>query len=178
MRRSARWIAVLAVVGIVAAACGGNGGDEPTSSATADGGDIPTGGTVRIAVSSEPASAAFDPAKEYYQLSFEILKCCLARTLYATNGKPVDEGGAELRPDIAADLPTVSEDQLTWTFPIKQGVMYSPPFEDVEVTARTSSARSSEGPTRRRAPTATASTTRPSKGSTTSARATPIRSRA
>ncbi len=136
MRRSARWIAVLAVVGIVAAACGDNGGDEPTSSATADGGDIPTGGTVRIAVSSEPASAAFDPAKEYYQLSFEILKCCLARTLYATNGKPVDEGGAELRPDIAADLPTVSEDQLTWTFPLKQGVMYSPPFEDVEVTAQ------------------------------------------
>jgi peptide/nickel transport system substrate-binding protein len=136
MRRSARWIAVLAVVGIVAAACGGNGGDEPTSSATADGGDIPTGGTVRIAVSSEPASAAFDPAKEYYQLSFEILKCCLARTLYATNGKPVDEGGAELRPDIAADLPTVSDDQLTWTFPLKQGVMYSPPFEDVEVTAQ------------------------------------------
>jgi ABC-type transport system substrate-binding protein len=90
---------------------------------------------VRLAVSSEPASAAFDPAKEYYQLSFEILKCCLARTLYATNGRPVDEGGAELRPDIAADLPTVSDDQLTWTFPLKQGIMYGPPFEDVEVTA-------------------------------------------
>ncbi len=136
MRRYARWIAVLAVLGIVAAACGGDGGgDEPTTSPTADGGEIPRGGTVRIAVSTEPSSAAFDPAKEYYQLSFEILKCCLTRTLYATNGKPVDEGGAELRPDIAADLPTVSEDALTWTFPLKQGVMYSPPFEDVEVTA-------------------------------------------
>ena len=54
--------------------------------------------------------AAFDPAKEYYQLSFEILKCCLARTLYATNGKPVDEGGAELRPDIA-----LAQKHLGWS---------------------------------------------------------------
>ena len=30
----------------------------------------------------------------------------------------------------------ISEDELTWTFPLKQGVMYSPPFEDVEVTAQ------------------------------------------
>ena len=30
----------------------------------------------------------------------------------------------------------MSEDALTWTFPLKQGVMYSPPFEDVEVTAQ------------------------------------------
>lgn len=135
MSRYVRWIAVLAVLGVVAAACGG-GGDEPTSSATADTGDIPTGGTVRIGVSSEPASAALDPAKEYYQLSFEILKCCLARTLYSTNGKPADEGGTELRPDLAADLPTVSEDGLTWTIPIKQGVTYGPPFEDVEITAQ------------------------------------------
>jgi peptide/nickel transport system substrate-binding protein len=134
MRRSARWIAVLAVLAIVAAACGNDGGEVETSP-TAEGGEIPRGGTVRIGVSSEPASAAFDPAKEYYQLSFEILKCCIARTLYATNGKPVDEGGAELRPDLAAGLPEASEDQLTWTIPIKQGITYAPPFDDVEITA-------------------------------------------
>jgi peptide/nickel transport system substrate-binding protein len=134
MRRYARWVAVVAVLGIVAAACGG-GDEEPATSPTTAAADVPVDGTLRIGVSSEPASAAFDPAKEYYQLSFEILKCCLNRTLYSTNGRPVDEGGAELRPDIAADLPTQSEDQLTWTFPLKQGVMYGPPFEDVEVTA-------------------------------------------
>lgn len=134
MRRYARWIAVLAVLGVVAVACGG-GNDEPSASATADTGAIPRGGTVRIAVSSEPASAAFDPAKEYYQLSFEILKCCIARTLYQTNGLPADQGGTELRPDLAADLPSVADDELTWTFPIRQNVMYGPPFEDVEITA-------------------------------------------
>ena len=134
MRRYARWIAVLAVLGVVAAACGG-GGEEPEASPTAGTGEVPVDGTLRVGVSSEPNSAAFDPAKEYYQLSFEILKCCLGRTLYSTNGKPADEGGTELRPDIAADLATQSEDQLTWTFPLKQGVMYAPPFEDVEVTA-------------------------------------------
>ena len=58
------------------------------------------GGTLRIGVASEPASAAMDPAKEYYQLSFEQMKCCLLRTLYATNGQARGPGrvGAPARP--------------------------------------------------------------------------------
>ena len=133
MKRSLRGIAVVAVLGIVAAACG-SGGDDPAPTA---GGDtqITAGGTLHIGVASEPASAAMDPAKEYYQLSFEQMRCCLLRTLYSTNGRPVEEGGSELMPDLATEVPTVSEDGLVYTFSIKQGVNYAPPFEDVEITA-------------------------------------------
>ena len=49
---------------------------------------------------------------------------------------PVEEGGGELLPDLAADLPTVSDDGLTYTFTIKPGIMYAPPLQDVEITAQ------------------------------------------
>jgi peptide/nickel transport system substrate-binding protein len=47
----------------------------------------------------------------------------------------VSQGGSELRPDLATDLPSVSDDGLTWTISIKPGVHYAPPFDDVEITA-------------------------------------------
>jgi hypothetical protein len=76
MRKAVRWIAVLAVLGIIAAACGGN--EEPTP-AGASASQVQRGGTLRIGDTSEPNSAAFDPSKEYFQVSFEIFKCCLGR---------------------------------------------------------------------------------------------------
>lgn len=130
--RSAAVVAVLAVVGV---ACGGGGGGAEPTGGGASGSAIPTGGTLRMAQEGD-VSAAYDPQKEYYQLSFEYFKCCLLRTLYSTNGLPVDQGGTELLPDLAADQPSVSSDGLTWTFPIKPGVSYSPPFQDVQVTAQ------------------------------------------
>ncbi len=140
MKKAARLVAVVGILAIVAAACGGDdgGGDTtgPTGTgATGETGAIPTGGTVQFGLVGDVASG-FDPQKEYYQVSFEYFSCCLLRTLYATNGSPVDQGGAELRPDIAAEDPTVSEDGLTWTFTLKTGIFYSPPLEDVEVTAQ------------------------------------------
>ena len=54
----------------------------------------------------------------------------------STKPVPVEDGGGELQPDLAADLPTVSDDGLTYTFTIKPGVMYAPPLQDVEVTAQ------------------------------------------
>jgi peptide/nickel transport system substrate-binding protein len=135
MKHLARWIAVVAVLGIVAAACGGDdggggGGNQPSSA------EPQSGGTLKMGSPSEPNSAAWDPAKEYYQVSFEFSKCCLLRTLYSTNGKPTDEGGSELLPDLAADQPEISSDGLTWTIPIKQGVKYAPPFETTDITAQ------------------------------------------
>ena len=41
-------------------------------------------------------------------LPWELFRCCLLRTLYSYNGKPTEEGGAELRPDLATGLPEVS----------------------------------------------------------------------
>src|SRR5262245_33582893 len=143
MKKAARLVAVVGVLAIIAAACGGDdgGGDTTgptatgTSGATGESGAIPTGGTVKLAAVGD-VSSAFDPQKEYYQLSFEYFKCCLLRTLYSTNGKPVGEGGSELMPDIASGDAEISDDGLTWTFTLKTGIYYAPPLDDIQVTAQ------------------------------------------
>jgi peptide/nickel transport system substrate-binding protein len=132
-------VAVVAVLGIVAAACGGDNGDEggstgATGGTGATGADL-SGGTLRLALVSD-VSAAFDPQKEYYNVSWEYFRCCLTRTLLSYKGVPTAEGGTELFPDIAAEEPTVSDDQLTWTYTLKPGIHYGDPFTDVEVTAQ------------------------------------------
>jgi peptide/nickel transport system substrate-binding protein len=68
-------------------------------------------------------------------MGFEIGRCCLLRTLLSYNGQSTGDGGGILRPDIAADLPLVSEDGLTWTFRIKHGLHYAPPLENTEIVA-------------------------------------------
>ena len=69
---------------------------------------------------------------------FELLRC-LVRTLYSTNGREVENGGSELRPDIAKELPVVSEDGLTWTIRLRRGLRYAPPFDDAEDRRRPTS---------------------------------------
>jgi peptide/nickel transport system substrate-binding protein len=135
MKGPARWIALVAILWVVAAACTGSGGSDEDSPSADSGAEPAKGGTLQIGVASEPASAAMDPAKEYLNLSFEQMRCCLLRTLYSTNGQSVDQGGTELLPDLAASLPEISEDGLTYTFAIKPGLKYAPPFQDVEITA-------------------------------------------
>ncbi len=71
----------------------------------------------------------------FEQTSFELFRCCLLRTLMSYNGQPTSEGGAELRPDLADGLPEVSPDGLTWTFRLKPGIRYAPPFADREIVA-------------------------------------------
>jgi peptide/nickel transport system substrate-binding protein len=120
---------VLSVVGTACAGGGGGGGGGP-----AGGPELQKGGTLLLAISAD-VDKAFDPAKEYSALAWEIFRCCLARTLVSYPGVEADAGGNELQPDLAAELPTVSEDGLTYTFTLKQGVTYAPPYQDVEVTA-------------------------------------------
>ncbi len=137
MKKAVRLAAVAAVLAIVAAACSSSnsgGNATPTASGSASG-SIPRGGILHLAQIGD-VSAAFDPSKEYYQVSFEYMKCCLLRTLYTTNGLPVDQGGTVLQPDLATGPAKVSSDGLTWTISIKPGIKYSPPFQTTEVTAQ------------------------------------------
>jgi peptide/nickel transport system substrate-binding protein len=130
MGKLTRWTALLSVV-IVLFACTTDGGkDEPIPSTART---AIRGGTLELAMTSD-FQAALDPAKEYD--AGELYRCCLLRTLLSYEGVPTAEGGNELRPDIAAEIPTVSSDGLTWTFQIRPGVHYAPPFEEVEVTAQ------------------------------------------
>jgi peptide/nickel transport system substrate-binding protein len=126
-------IAVVAILGIVAAACGGGGpADDDTETQTPT--EELAGGTLRMAMLAD-VTAAFDPQKEYYSVTWEYYRCCLLRTLMSYEGVPTDEGGADIFPDLAVDKPTVSEDGLTTTFTIKPGLMYAPPKDDTEITA-------------------------------------------
>ena len=93
------------------------------------------GGTLTMAMLAD-VTAAFDPQKEYYSVTWEYYRCCLLRNLMSYEGTPTDEGGAEIHPDLAAGEPEQSSDGLTWTYQIKPGLMYAPPKEDVEITAQ------------------------------------------
>ena len=143
-----RLILVLAAAGCTAA--------TPTSApATPNVPDsIPRGGVLRVVIpQGEPFTSALaapepqsgeldlrqsvlDPHADVWYDGAELLRCCLARTLLATNGMTAEQGGAVLHPDLAAALPEVSGDGLAWTFRIKPDVRYGPPVGDVEVTAR------------------------------------------
>jgi peptide/nickel transport system substrate-binding protein len=141
VRRYLKVLALVAVLGLVAAACGGDEGGGETGATGATGETAATGpaefqpgGTLELAMLGD-VSDAWDPQKSYYSVNWSFYRCCLLRTLMGYNGKPGPEGGSELFPDIAATAPEVSADGLTWTFTLKSGIFYSPPFQDVEVTS-------------------------------------------
>jgi peptide/nickel transport system substrate-binding protein len=142
------WLAVAALVG-----CGGGeeAGQRPSTGVVPETASqektAQPGGTLRVALvhwadheaeyaaPDGSASYALDPQAEYDNSAWELFRCCLQRTLLSYNGKPTAEGGADLRPDLAADMPTVSLDGLTWTFRLKLGLHYAPPYENSEIVA-------------------------------------------
>ena len=95
---------------------------------------IPRGGTLIVnAFVSETTLFSLDPHIAFTVQSFELFRCCLLRTLLAYPGRPTGEGGARLSPDLAESLPEVTTDGLTWTFRLKRGLRYGPPFADTEI---------------------------------------------
>lgn len=81
-----------------------------------------------------PGLPYYDPT-EFFAFS-PLWRCCLVRTLLSYDGRPTDEGGADLHPDLAAALPDISPDGLTYTFRLKPDVHYAPPLVDRVVEAR------------------------------------------
>jgi peptide/nickel transport system substrate-binding protein len=133
LKRALRVIAVVTVLSLVGAACGGD--DEPSGgNGTPSSSENLEGGTLRMAQLAD-VTAAFDPQKEYYSVTWEYYRCCLLRNLMSYQGVPTDEGGADIFPDLAAGEPEQSSDGLTWTYQIKPGINYAPPMQDTEITA-------------------------------------------
>jgi peptide/nickel transport system substrate-binding protein len=133
----ARAILIMVVL-LVAGACT-FGRDQRGGSRQADGPPV-RGGTLRAAVPDSRVGefqdlGALDPQRAYTGLAWELFRCCLLRTLYSYNGKETDEGGGVLRPDLAVGGPEVSNDGLTWTFRLRPGLRFAPPFEDRPITA-------------------------------------------
>jgi len=132
MSRRAILFALTTTVAMLGVACsGGSGGSTgPTSSSAAP----KAGGTLYIAQISD-VQDAFDPQKEYSAVTWEYFRCCLERMLLSYKGLTTEQGGSQLYPDLAASMPKVSSDGLTWTFTLKPGIRYAPPLQDVEISS-------------------------------------------
>lgn len=129
--RRRRWAATLSSVAVITTTIASGCrpiDDRGAAYATSQG-----GGTLRVAM-ADPAYQGFDPQASYTQPQFELLRCCLVRTLMTYRGIP-DFAGTQPVPDLATGYPSVSSDGTTWTFRLKRGIHYAPPLEDVEVTA-------------------------------------------
>lgn len=98
------------------------------------------GGTVRVGIVADydgpiqGIDPRLDPVREYTYEGWEMLRI-LERTLYQYSGRPTNEGGSVLRPDLATGPPTVSSDGLTWTIHIRAGIHYAPPFASQDIVA-------------------------------------------
>jgi peptide/nickel transport system substrate-binding protein len=104
-------VAVALAVGI--SACGGDGGAEAKS-----------GGTLKI-LDTAGGVDSLDPGYWYYQQDFAQLDNTTQRQLY---GWKPDE--TKPTPDLAEDLPKVSNAGKMVTIKIKSGIKYSPPLQN------------------------------------------------
>lgn len=128
-------IALLMVLSLVAAACaGGEDDDTPDTAATGDAGDVDKGGTLTWEYEELGFVGGFDPTGEYLGDAWGMMTNLLIRNLvsYPHVGGPE---GNEIVPDLAEDLPEISEDELTYTFKIKDGVTFGPPVSR-EITSK------------------------------------------
>src|SRR5919198_113643 len=139
-----RALVAISATALVATACtGGSGLPRPTQPRL----PFARAGTLRLTLfgwDDYGFDNAMPDGKGYYALDpgsvgemvWEVLRCCLLRTLMSYNGTPTAMGGADPKPDIAADYPQVSPDGLTWTFRLKRGLHYGPPFQQTEIVAQ------------------------------------------
>jgi peptide/nickel transport system substrate-binding protein len=139
VKRIRKAVASLSLTLLIAGACMSD--SQPDGQKTS-GPSLERGGTLRVGMPLHPNNSALagkaplDPQRRYSGVAWSLFRCCLLRTLLASPGRPTEDGGSELRPDLAAAMPKVSRDGLTWTFRLKEGLRYAPPFQNVEIVAQ------------------------------------------
>ncbi len=108
---------VFAIAAIGLSACG----SDDDSSSSSSSGELIEGGEIEIAQTSQPDY--LDPALSYTVNGWEPM--WLVYTPLLTYAHEEGEAGAELIPGLAEELPEVSEDGLTYTLTLRDGLTYS-----------------------------------------------------
>jgi peptide/nickel transport system substrate-binding protein len=141
----------VALLAVLAAGCGGGGGGGGEEATTAAGTGAPAqtlagstqlaeegaqpGGTFRIGYeNSFNFTNNFDPVGEYLGTAISIYSSLLLRTLVGYNHVAGPDGNV-IVPDLATDTGQVSDDGLTYTFTLKDGVKFGPPVSR-EITSK------------------------------------------
>ncbi|MBO0681953.1 MAG: ABC transporter substrate-binding protein, partial [Candidatus Dormibacteraeota bacterium] len=112
----------MAVIVLLLAACGGGNTSTGTTNAT----HIKNGGTLTIALNSEPD--ALDPTTAQTLVSREVF-VDFCQKLYDVNQN------LQIVPQLASGMPQVSSDGLTVTIPLRKGIMFNDgtPFDAAAV---------------------------------------------
>ena len=129
-RRVLRLCAAIAALALVAAACGGDEGEGGGGDNTVSESQIPTGGTLTLAGTSDVDY--MDPGQSYYVLGSSLFRGT-TRTLVSYPGTPDVKAQAKPVPDLATDTGQSNGDATQWSFTIKDGVKWGPALggEDV-----------------------------------------------
>jgi peptide/nickel transport system substrate-binding protein len=114
MRSTRRMTGLAVAVLLSATACGGGEGVDVDGNGNGDGGGSASGGELVAALSAEPDQ--LDPHKTTAYASFQVLE-----NVYDTLVQP-DEN-LDMAPALAESWET-SDDQLTWTFTLREGVTF------------------------------------------------------
>jgi peptide/nickel transport system substrate-binding protein len=132
--RTGAVVAGTASLALVLSACGGGSTPTTTTSGGTQGASgynaaltgvvnpsTKKGGTLKLVSHDDPDS--FDPARAYYAWVWNFSKGYYARTLLTNQAKP-GKDGLTMVPDLAQDLPTISDDKKTYTFKLKSGIKF------------------------------------------------------
>jgi peptide/nickel transport system substrate-binding protein len=135
-RRRFALIALLALVlALAASACGGgddgaSGTGASTDTGQSGGGAVTKGGIYRISSTQFNYTGGFDPTGEYLGTAFALYNNLMLRNLVGYTHESGAAGNV-IVPDLATDLGELSEDGLTYTFTLKDGVKFGPPVSRV-----------------------------------------------
>lgn len=124
-RRGVRIASALLTLALAATACGGDD-DGDTGTGNGDGKKAfsfegTKGGTLKVVGNGDVDY--MDPQRTYSTLGFSIQRV-INRQLLTYKAGPAEAGGLELAPDLAKAMPTISDDGLTYTFELKDGVKF------------------------------------------------------
>lgn len=122
MKKSLMPLALVLSMALVATACGGGGEDGGEG-----GGSAQQGGVLREEITGLELTSTLDPTSEYLGTAWAYLQQMLIRGLVTYPFLGGSEG-AVVVPDLATDTGTVSDDGLSWTFTLKDGVQWGPPL--------------------------------------------------